>query len=51
MISAIATRVAEAWALAAGLQGVLWLVQQRTRNAGTGIAIKHELMPRPVRPK
>jgi len=34
MISAIAICVAEAWALAAGLQGVLWLVQQRTRNAG-----------------
>jgi steroid 5-alpha reductase family enzyme len=32
--SAIAIRVAEAWALAAALQLVLWLVQQRTRNAG-----------------
>ena len=26
--------VGEAWALAAGLQFVLWLVQQRTKNAG-----------------
>jgi steroid 5-alpha reductase family enzyme len=34
MIEAIAVRVGEAWALAAGLQLVLWLVQQRTRNAG-----------------
>jgi len=34
MIAAIATRVGEAWALAAGLQLVLWLVQQRTKNAG-----------------
>ena len=30
----IALRVAEAWAIAAALQLVLWLVQQRTRNAG-----------------
>jgi steroid 5-alpha reductase family enzyme len=34
MIAAIAIRVGEAWALAAGLQLALWLVQQRTRNAG-----------------
>nr|MDQ3341255.1 DUF1295 domain-containing protein [Myxococcota bacterium] len=27
-------RVVEAWGLAAGLQLVLWLVQQRTKNAG-----------------
>jgi steroid 5-alpha reductase family enzyme len=27
-------RVVEAWTLAAGLQLVLWLVQQRTKNAG-----------------
>ncbi|HEX7840051.1 MAG TPA: DUF1295 domain-containing protein [Kofleriaceae bacterium] len=34
MTIAIATRVAEAWAVAAALQLVLWAVQQRTRNAG-----------------
>jgi steroid 5-alpha reductase family enzyme len=34
MTAAIAIRIGEAWVLAAGLQGVLWLVQQRTRNAG-----------------
>ncbi len=34
MIGALATRVGEAWAVAAALQLVLWLVQQRTRNAG-----------------
>ena len=34
MITAIAVRVAEAWALAAALQLALWLVQQRTRSAG-----------------
>jgi steroid 5-alpha reductase family enzyme len=34
MIAAIAIRCGEAWALAAGLQLALWLVQQRTRNAG-----------------
>jgi len=34
MIAAIAIRIAEAWAVAAALQLVLWLVQQRTRNAG-----------------
>jgi steroid 5-alpha reductase family enzyme len=33
MIAAIAVRVGEAWALAVGLQLVLWAVQQRTRNA------------------
>ena len=27
-------RVVEAWALAAGLQLGLWIVQQRTKNAG-----------------
>ncbi|HEX4423618.1 MAG TPA: DUF1295 domain-containing protein [Kofleriaceae bacterium] len=30
----LAARVGQAWLLAAGLQFVLWLVQQRTRNAG-----------------
>jgi steroid 5-alpha reductase family enzyme len=34
MIAAIAIRVGESWALAAGLQLALWLIQQRTRNAG-----------------
>ena len=34
MIAAIAINVGCAWALAAGLQAVLWLVQQRTRSAG-----------------
>ncbi len=34
MTSTILARVAEAWALAAVLQLVLWLVQQRTKNAG-----------------
>lgn len=34
MTAAIATRIAEAWAVAAALQLVLWVVQQRTRNAG-----------------
>jgi len=34
VIGEIALRVAQAWALAAALQLVLWLVQQRTRNAG-----------------
>lgn len=33
MTAAIATRIAEAWAVAAALQLVLWAVQQRTRNA------------------
>jgi hypothetical protein len=33
MIAAIAIRVGCAWALAAALQLVLWLVQQRTRSA------------------
>jgi steroid 5-alpha reductase family enzyme len=32
--SLVLVRVAEAWALAATLQLVLWLVQQRTKNAG-----------------
>jgi len=31
----VITRVAEAWALAAGFQLILWVIQQRTRNAGT----------------
>ncbi len=30
----VLVRVAEAWALAAALQLVLWIVQQRTKNAG-----------------
>ena len=34
MTHAVLVRLAEAWALAAALQLVLWLVQQRTRNAG-----------------
>ena len=34
MIAAIAIRVGEAWLVAAALQLVLWLVQQKTRNAG-----------------
>jgi steroid 5-alpha reductase family enzyme len=34
VIRELAPRVAEAWALAAALQLALWLVQQRTRNAG-----------------
>jgi len=33
-VTSILVRVAEAWALAAVLQLALWLVQQRTRNAG-----------------
>jgi steroid 5-alpha reductase family enzyme len=34
MIAALAGAVAQAWAVAAAIQLVLWLVQQRTRNAG-----------------
>jgi steroid 5-alpha reductase family enzyme len=34
VIGELAARIAQAWALAAALQLVLWLVQQRTRNAG-----------------
>jgi len=34
VIGDLAARVGEAWALAAALQLALWLVQQRTRNAG-----------------
>ncbi len=34
MIAAIAERVGEAWLACAAIQAVLWLVQQRTRNAG-----------------
>jgi steroid 5-alpha reductase family enzyme len=34
VIATIAIRIAEAWALAAALQLVLWAIQQRTRNAG-----------------
>ncbi len=34
MTHAILVRVAEAWALAAAIQLVLWFIQQRTRNAG-----------------
>ncbi|MBA3464807.1 MAG: DUF1295 domain-containing protein [Deltaproteobacteria bacterium] len=34
MIAEIAVRIAQAWALAAAIQLVLWLVQQRTKNAG-----------------
>src|SRR5689334_418713 len=34
MIAALAIRLAEAWALCAAVQLVLWAIQQRTRNAG-----------------
>ncbi|HET9627124.1 MAG TPA: DUF1295 domain-containing protein [Kofleriaceae bacterium] len=34
MIGDVAIRVGQAWAVAAGLQLVLWAIQQRTRNAG-----------------
>jgi len=34
MLHAVGVRIAEAWALAAALQLVLWLIQQRTHNAG-----------------
>jgi steroid 5-alpha reductase family enzyme len=34
VITTVLVRIAEAWALAAALQLVLWIVQQRTRNAG-----------------
>jgi steroid 5-alpha reductase family enzyme len=34
MIAALALRVVDAWAIAAALQLVLWLIQQRTGNAG-----------------
>ncbi|HZJ67063.1 MAG TPA: DUF1295 domain-containing protein [Kofleriaceae bacterium] len=34
MITALAIRLTEAWALAAAIQLALWAVQQRTRNAG-----------------
>jgi steroid 5-alpha reductase family enzyme len=34
MIAALAVRVGQAWALCAAVQLALWLVQQRTRNAG-----------------
>jgi steroid 5-alpha reductase family enzyme len=34
VIAAVAIRIAEAWALAAGIQLALWLVQLRTRSAG-----------------
>ena len=34
MIAAIAVAIGEAWAVAAAIQLVLWLIQQRTRNAG-----------------
>lgn len=34
MIHAILVRIAEAWALAIALQLVLWVIQQRTKNAG-----------------
>jgi steroid 5-alpha reductase family enzyme len=34
MTGELAIRVAQAWAVAAGLQLALWLLQQRTRNAG-----------------
>jgi steroid 5-alpha reductase family enzyme len=30
----IATLVGDAWAVTAGVQLVLWMIQQRTRNAG-----------------
>ncbi|MEO7095025.1 MAG: DUF1295 domain-containing protein, partial [Polyangiales bacterium] len=34
MTTTLVVRIAEAWALAATVQLVLWLVQQRTKNAG-----------------
>jgi len=34
MITALAIRLTEAWAIAAAIQLALWAVQQRTRNAG-----------------
>src|SRR5512147_3004570 len=34
MVHAIGVRILEAWLLCAVLQGVLWLIQQRTKNAG-----------------
>lgn len=34
MIAAIAVAIGQAWAVAAAIQLVLWLIQQRTRNAG-----------------
>jgi steroid 5-alpha reductase family enzyme len=34
MIGAIAARIAEAWILCAILQGVLWFIAQKTKNAG-----------------
>lgn len=34
MITTILRYLAQAWAIAGGLQLILWLVQQRTRNAG-----------------
>ena len=34
MVAALACRLGEAWALCAAIQAALWLVAQRTRNAG-----------------
>jgi steroid 5-alpha reductase family enzyme len=34
MLSVVSTRLLEAWAIAATLQLLLWLIAQRTRNAG-----------------
>src|SRR5215470_11434671 len=34
MLATLAVRVAEAWALCAAVQLLLWAIQQRTRNAG-----------------
>jgi steroid 5-alpha reductase family enzyme len=34
MTAVIAIRIAEAWSVAAALQAILWLVAQRTKNAG-----------------
>ena len=34
MIGSVLARLGEAWLLCAAIQLVLWLVQERTRNAG-----------------
>ncbi len=55
MIGAIAIRVLEAWLLCAIVQSILWLVQERTKNAGivdvgwaqtfTGVVLVYALQP------
>ena len=52
MLTSVLVRIAEAWALAAALQLVLWLVQQRTQNAGivdVGWALSFALVVAAVR--